>query len=344
MSASTSPKPQPLDTKTPLVLRLRRLTGSQAVLTAGTLAVVMVFFSVLFPSKFPTLYNIQTLAVDYSGIVLLGVGLTFIMTSARFDLSVGAVLVFSCVMGVKAMELLGGGAGGWGAVLLGLAACLATGLLSGFINGFLIVKARVPSIIVTLGTLSIVQGAAYVLTSGVDLYGVPKPMLDQIGQGRVLGLPIPVLVALVAVLVGAFVLSQTRFGQYACAIGSNAEAARRAGINIDRVAITLYLISGSGAGLAGFMSLARFGSTTLAAHQGDNLTALLGVVLGGTSLFGGTGTVVGTAVGVFIPGVLSNGLVMMQVLPYWQYIVVGVVLIGVVYIDLVKRRGRTEGG
>ncbi|MGY2897184.1 ABC transporter permease [Deinococcus sp. UYEF24] len=325
-------------------LLLKRLAASQAVLTTGTLLIVMVFFSVLFPGKFPTLYNLQTLVVDYSGIVLLGVGLTFIMTSARFDLSVGAVLVFSCVLGVKAMALVGGSDGGWGAILVGLVACLATGLLAGLINGFLIVKARVPSIIVTLGTLSIAQGAAYVLTGGVDLYAVPKPMLDHIGQGRLLGLPVPVIVAVLAVAAGAFVLSQTRFGQYASAIGSNAEAARRAGINVDRVAMSLYLISGAGAGLAGFMSLARFGSTTLAAHQNDNLTALLGVVLGGTSLFGGTGTVVGTAVGVFIPGVLSNGLVMMQVLPYWQYIIVGVVLIGVVYIDLVKRRGRTEGG
>jgi len=326
------------------MLTLRRLAGSQAMLTTGTLLVVMAIFSVLFPGKFATVYNIQTLVVDYSGIVLLGVGLTFIMTSARFDLSVGAVLVLSCVLGAKAMGVVGGSDGGWGAVLVGLVACLATGLLAGLVNGYLIVKARVPSIIVTLGTLSVAQGAAYVVTGGVDLYGVPKPMLDAIGQGRLLGLPVPVIVAALAVLIGAFVLSQTRFGQYASAIGSNAEAARRAGINVDRVAIMLYLISGVGAGLAGFMSLARFGSTTLAAHQGDNLTALLGVVLGGTSLFGGTGTVIGTAVGVFIPGVLSNGLVMMQVLPYWQYIIVGIVLIGVVYIDLVKRRGRTEGG
>ncbi|GHF43983.1 ribose transport system permease protein [Deinococcus metalli] len=328
----------------PAAVTARRLLSSQAMLTAGTLLAVMAIFTVLFPGKFATPYNLQTLLVDYSGIVLLGVGLTFIMTSARFDLSVGAVLVVSCVLGTKAMGLLGGTTGGWLAVAGGLIVCLGTGLLAGLINGLLIVKARVPSIIVTLGTLSVAQGAAYVITGGVDLYSVPQVMLDTLGQGRVLGLPVPILVAVAAVLVGAFVLSQTRFGQYTSAIGSNAEAARRAGINVDRVAITLYLISGAGAGLAGFMSLARFGSTTLAAHQNDNLTALLGVVLGGTSLFGGTGTVVGTAIGVFIPGVLSNGLVMMHVVPYWQYIIVGVVLIGVVYIDLVKRRGRTEGG
>lgn len=337
-------RPSGAEPASPLKLAARRLLGSQATLTAGTLLVVMAIFAALFPGKFATLYNLQTLLVDYSGIVLLGVGLTFIMTSARFDLSVGAVLVFSCVLGTKAMTLAGGSDGGWGAVLLGLVVCLGTGLLAGLLNGFLIVKARVPSIIVTLGTLSIAQGAAYVITGGVDLYAVPKVMLDTLGQGRILGLPVPILVAAAAVLIGAFVLSQTRFGQYTCAIGSNAEAARRAGINVDRVAISLYLISGAGAGLAGFMSLARYGSTTLAAHQNDNLTALLGVVLGGTSLFGGTGTVIGTAIGVFIPGVLSNGLVMMQVLPYWQYIIVGIVLIAVVYIDLVKRRGRTEGG
>lgn len=319
---------------------LRSLARTQAAMTSITLLAMMLVFTVLFPTKFPTLFNIQHLVIDYSGIVLLGVGLTFIMTSARFDLSIGAVLVFASVLSVKAMVAVGGQ--GWTTVLVGLFAALLAGAGAGLFNGLLVVKARIPSIIVTLGTLNIAQGAAYVLTGGQDMHQVPDLMLNAIGLGSLLGVPVTILVSLLAVAIGAFVLSSTRFGRHTSAIGSNSEAARRAGINVDRLAIQLYLLSGVGAGLAGFMSLARFGTTTLSGHQNDFITALLGVVLGGTSLFGGVGTVVGTAVGVFIPGVLANGLILMDVFPYWQQIIVGLVLCIVVYLDLVKRRARDD--
>jgi ribose transport system permease protein len=320
-------------------LLLKRLWRTQAVMTGTVLLIMMLFFTALFPAQFPTPFNLEHLIIDYSGIAILGVGLTFCMTSAQFDLSVGAVLVLSSVLGVKAMEFVGGG--NWLTILAGFLAAIATGLLAGFFNGWLIVKARVPSIIVTLGSLSVAQGLSYIITGGRDLNTVPELLVNTIGFGRLFGVfPYVVLVALIVVIVGTVTLSMTRFGRYTAAVGSNIEAARRAGINVGWVVIRLYLISGSMAGLAGFMSLARFNATALNGHTQDNLTALLGVVLGGTSLFGGSGTVAGTTIGIFIPAVLSNGLILMNIFPYWQFVVIGLVLISVVYIDLVKRRTR----
>ena len=328
----------PVRTRPSIGSLIRTVLRSQSAMTLATLLVLMTIFGVVFPTKFPTAFNLQNLIIDYSGIVLLGVGLTFVMTSECFDLSIGATLVLASVLAVKVMVWVGGA--GWFTILAGLLTTLLTGVVVGTFNGFLVVRLRIPSIIVTLGSLNIAQGVAYILTGGQDMHEVPELMVDRIGLGRIAGLPVPALVSLVAVVIGAFVLAQTRFGRHTCALGSNKEAARRAGININRLSINIYILSGVCAGLAGFMSLARFGTTTLSGHSTDFITALLGVVLGGTSLFGGVGTVLGTAVGVYIPGVLSNGLILMNVFPYWQLIIVGVVLCAVVYADLVKRRQR----
>ena len=318
---------------------LTRLSRTQSAMTALLLVVLMTFFTGLFPTQFPTQFNLEHLVTDYSGIVILGVGLTFCMTSGQFDLSVGTVLVLASVLGVKAMELVGNN--NWLTIFIGLLTTLITGLVFGFFNGWLIAKAKVPSIIVTLGSLSVAQGLAYVITGGRDLVGVPDLMESTLGFGRLFDvLPYTLIISGVVVIIGAVVLAMTRFGRYTAAVGSNIEAARRAGVNVDWVIIRLYMISGSLAGFAGFMSLARFHATSLSGHGQDNLTALLGVVLGGTSLFGGSGTVIGTTIGVFIPAVLANGLILMNIFPYWQFVAVGLVLIGVVYLDLVKRRSR----
>jgi ribose transport system permease protein len=140
--------------------------------------------------------------------------------------------------------------------------------------------------------------------------------------------------------VGGLVLHFTRFGRHTYVIGSNAEAARRAGIDVDRHLMWLYAISGAAAGLAGMLSLTRFATTTIAGHGTDALQVITAVVLGGTSLFGGVGTVIGTVVGVFIPSVLNNGFVVMNVEPFWQEVAIGFILIAAVYIDQLKRRSR----
>jgi ribose transport system permease protein len=220
---------------------------------------------------------------------------------------------------------------------------LLAGLAWGVVNGVLVTKARVPPLIVTLGTLGMALGSALLITGGIDVRGVPLELTTTIGIGQLWGVPYVVIIAAVVTAIGAVTLAMTRFGRYTYAIGSNAEAARRAGINVDRHLIKVYGLSGLLAGMAGMVWLARFATTTIGGHSTDNLAAIAAVVLGGTSLFGGIGTVLGTVVGVFIPAVLQNGFVILGVQPFWQQVAVGAILIVAVYIDQLKRRAQERG-
>jgi ribose transport system permease protein len=222
---------------------------------------------------------------------------------------------------------------------VGLAVALAAGLGWGTLNGFLIAKARIPPLIVTLGTLGMALGAALLITGGVDERDVPFKLVATIGTGRLADqVPWLVLIAFTVALVFGILLAKTRFGRYTYAVGSNEEAARRAGVAVDRHLIKVYALAGCLSGLAGFMNLARFSTTTLGGHNTDNLQAIAAVVIGGTSLFGGIGTVLGTVFGVFIPAVLQNGFIIVGVQPFWQQVAVGAVLIGAVYLDQLRRR------
>ena len=226
----------------------------------------------------------------------------------------------------------------WGVLLIGLAVALVAGAAWGMLNGFLVTKAKIPSFIVTLGTLGMALGSALLITGGVDERDVPFKLIETIGSGRLFGeLPYLVLIAAVVALIGGVVLAQTRFGRYTYAIGSNQEGARRAGVNVDRHLIKIYALGGTLAGLAGYLSLARFGTTSIGGHSTDNLDAIAAIVIGGTSLFGGVGTMLGTVVGVFIPAVLRNGFVIVGVQPFWQQVAVGAVLIAAVYFDQLRR-------
>jgi ribose transport system permease protein len=237
----------------------------------------------------------------------------------------------------------GVGGNSWGTILVGLVVALGCGLGWGVINGFLISKAKVPPLIVTLGTFGMALGFALLITGGVDERSVPFKLVDTIGTGR-LGNQVPylVIIAFAVALVFAVLLHATRFGRYTYAIGSNEEAARRAGIRVDRHLIKVYALMGTLAGLAGFLSLARFSTTTIGGHSTDNLQAIAAVVIGGTSLFGGIGTLLGTVFGVFIPAVLQNGFVIVGVQPFWQQVAVGAVLIVAVYLDQLRRRSEYQ--
>ena len=269
-------------------------------------------------------------------LLVLAVGLTFIIVTAGIDLSVGAVLVFSGVIAAKFMNELGGES--TGVLLAGLVAALASGCAWGLLNGFLIAKAKIPAFIVTLGTLGMALGSALLITKGVDERNVPFRLIETVGSGRLFDqIPWLVVIAAAVALVFGIVLAQTRFGRYTYAIGSNMEGARRSGVNVDRHLIKVYALGGTLSGLAGYMSLARFGTTSISGHSTDNLNAIAAVVIGGTSLFGGVGTILGTVFGVFIPVVLQNGFVIIGIQPFWQQVAVGAVLIGAVYLDQIRR-------
>jgi ribose transport system permease protein len=327
------------DEATEPTTRWQRVATGSSTWIILILASMIVAFSVLEPDAFATVNNARNLATNAAILMVIAVGMTFVIVTAGIDLSVGSVLVFAGVVSAKAMNGMEGD--GVGVLLVGLVVALGAGLGWGVLNGLLITKARVPPLIVTLGTLGMALGLAQIITNGVDIREVPPRLVTSIGVGRLFEqIPWLVVIAAGVAVVFGVVLATTRFGRHTYAIGSNEEAARRAGINVDRHLIAIYGISGLLAGLAGFMSLARFATTTMGGHATDNLQAIAAVVLGGTSLFGGVGTVLGTVVGVFIPAVLQNGFVITGVEPFWRDVAVGAVLIAAVYLDQLRRRSQ----
>jgi ribose transport system permease protein len=313
----------------------RLITGSSAWIGFILVALIAIF-AILSFEEFFAVSNGRNIATDAAVLLVLAVGLTFVIVTAGIDLSVGSVLVFSGVIAAKFMNELGGES--WGVLIAGCAAALASGCAWGVLNGFLIAKAKIPAFIVTLGTLGMALGSALLITGGVDERDVPFKLITSIGSGRLFDqIPWLVVIAAVVALVFGIVLAQTRFGRYTYAIGSNMEGARRSGVNVDRHLIKVYALAGTLSGLAGYMALARFGTTSISGHSTDNLNAIAAVVIGGTSLFGGIGTILGTVFGVFIPVVLQNGFVIVGIQPFWQQVAVGAVLIGAVYLDQLRR-------
>jgi ribose transport system permease protein len=297
---------------------------------------LIVVFSLINPTDFFAGANARNIATDAAVLLILSTGMTYVIITSGIDLSVGSVLVFSGVIAAKLMNAIGGES--TGVILVGLVISLIAGGAWGFANGFLVAKAKIPPFIVTLGTFGMALGVALLITGGVDERQVPIRLITGIGTGRLFG-QIPWLVVFAAVVCVIFgvILGQTRFGRYTYAIGSNEEGTRRAGVNVDAHLIKVYMLMGTLAGLAGFLSLARFGTTTISGHTTDNLNVIAAVVIGGTSLFGGIGTILGSVFGVFIPAVLQNGFVIVGVQPFWQQVAVGAVLIGAVYLDQVRR-------
>jgi ribose transport system permease protein len=321
----------------PVQRAISRGLNSSPTYMFGVLAVLFIVFTIMSPSTFATEGNVRNLIVDTSIFLVMATGMTYVMVAAGFDLSIGSVLVFAGICAVKAMDWVGGQ--GYWTALVGLIAALIGGVAWGLFNGFCVTVLRVPALITTLGSLGAALGIANLMTNGNDI-AVGQKSLVSIQIDYVFGLPWIVWIALVVVVIGGAVLRYTRFGRHTYVIGSNDEAARRAGISVNSHLVKLYAISGFLAGLAGMMSLVRFSTTTIGGHSQDALTVITGVILGGTSLYGGYGTVLGTVIGIFIPTVLQSGLVVENVQPFWQNVAIGFILIAAVYLDQLKRRAR----
>ncbi|MFB2556943.1 ABC transporter permease [Herbiconiux liangxiaofengii] len=319
-----------------------RLIKAQAFQILIVLIVIIAIFSALAPESFAQLSNLRLVVQNASILAVLGVGMTFIIITSGIDLSIGSVLVFSGVVSAIVMRAIGGD--DWGTATVGIIVAILSGLVWGTFNGILISKAKVPPLIVTLGSLGMALGLAQIITGGVDIRQVPSVLTTTIGYGNVLGgIPVLSVIALVVIIFGAIVLHKTKFGLYTYAVGSSEEAARRVGVKVDRHLIKVYALSGSLAGLAGILSLSQFSTTAIAGQSQTNLNVIAAVVIGGTSLFGGYGTIFGTVVGLFIPAVLQNGFVITGVQPFWQQVAVGAVLITAVYVDQVRRASAARG-
>jgi ribose transport system permease protein len=314
---------------------LKRALGLQAVWILGVLVVICLFFTVIAGDRFLSAGNFSLISQNVAVWAVLGVGMTFVIITSGIDLSVGSVLVFSSVVAAKAMAAMGGS--GLGVAAVGLVAAVISGMAWGTFNGFLVARAKVPALIVTLGTLSIALGLAQVVTGGIDIRSVPAELTDFSAYTKILGIPGLPFVALIVLIIGGILLHKTKFGLYTYAIGSNEEAARRTGIKVTRHLVFVYALAGTLAGVGALLSLAQYGTTTIAGQSLTNLNVIAAVVIGGTSIFGGYGTIFGTVVGLFIPAVLQSGFVIIGVQPFWQGVAVGSVLIAAVYVDQTRR-------
>lgn len=320
---------------------LKRLFSLQSVWILGVLVVIIAFFSIAAGGKFLSTSNFSLISQNVAVWAVLGVGMTFVIITSGIDLSVGSVLVFSSVIAAKVMDGMSGS--GAGVALAGVVVAIVSGLAWGLLNGWMIAHARVPALIVTLGSLSVALGLAQVITGGIDIRSVPESLTDFSAYTKVLGIPGLPFLALIVVVLGGILLHKTRFGRYTYAVGSNEEAARRNGVKVSRHLIAIYGFTGALAGVGALLSLAQYGTTTIAGQSLTNLNVIAAVVIGGTSIFGGEGTIFGTVVGIFIPAVLQSGFVIIGVQPFWQGVAVGAVLVAAVYVDQSRRAAALRG-
>jgi ribose transport system permease protein len=319
---------------------LRRTLAAGETWVFAALIIMMAVFTIKEPGKFLTLNNLSLNAQTAAPFLLMSIGETFVILTAGIDLSVGFVLVLSGVVAGDFYLSHGGANASVGTIWVGAILGIASGAGFGALQGVAVAKLKIPPLIATLMGLGVAEGLSYLITGGSDLRAVPNTLVSSIGTGYFAGVQWVIIISFLAALVFGLILAYTRFGRYTYAIGSNPEAALRAGVNVDWHLIKVYALSGLMAGLAGIVNLAYYGTTTISAHPLDNLTVITAVVIGGASLFGGRGSMLGTFIGVFIPALLLSGLNIWPANQFLQYIITGLVLGAAVYLDQIRRRLR----
>ena len=301
----------------------------ESLIVLAGLVVLMSLLSPVFLS-FSNFFNIM-LATTTVGI--LAIGATFVISAAGIDLSLGSILGLASVVGAALVLYVGLP---WPFLILG---CLGAGMLAGAANGLTVAVARVPAFIVTLGMMGIARGLALIISSGQGIYGLPPEILF-LGQARPFGIPTPVYILVITAAVSHFILAHTRFGHHTLALGDNEHAARATGINVRRLRIKLYTLSGFMAGLAGLIFTARVNTGDPTAGLNYELAAITAAIIGGTNLFGGRGSILGTMIGALVMGILQNGLTLMNMQSYYQQMAIGTVLVAAVWLDQIRSRGR----
>lgn len=306
----------------------------QQLLAFGGLILIFVFFSLASP-HFLTVTNVMSILLAAVVIGTLAIGTTFVIIAAGIDLSLGTGMSLCAVMSGVFITY-------WGIpVFIGVLLTIAFGGLMGFVNGLNTTLLKIPSFIATLAMMLIAEGLALVISGSTPIYFGGTPSYYMISNGTLIpGLPIPnaVLIWLAVAIVAGIVLKKSIFGRYVYAIGSNEEATALSGINTERWRLAIFTVGGAFTGLAGVLISARLNSAQPALGMGYELQAIAAVVIGGTSLFGGVGSIVGTVIGVLIMTVLTNGLQIMSVPQEWQTVILGAVIIAAVYFDNLRRR------
>ncbi len=298
------------------------------------LLVLMLFLSIATDTFF-TAGNIFDVLLNSSFIAVMACGMTMVIITTGIDLSVGSVMgfvgMFMAIMMVdfSLPPIL--------AIILGL----AVGTLFGFINGLLVTKVKLPPFITTLGMMSVGRGLAYVLSGGWPVSGFPDSFMIS-GQGHFLGIPLPVIYLLVIAVVSHVFLKYTVLGKHIFAVGGNEKAAKLVGVKAEKVILTTYVINGFLAAMSGFLMTSWLGMAQPNAGQGYELDVIAATVIGGTSLSGGEGSILGAILGAWIMATLRNGMILLRVSSFWQEIVIGVVIIAAVALDRMRSRGEEE--
>lgn len=308
----------------------------QQSLAFGTLVVLLIFFSIASPNFF-TFSNIATVLLSTAVIGILALGTTFVIITGGIDLSLGTGMALCAVMtGVFITNM---GLPVWVGILGGI----GTGVLMGFINGFNVTFLRLPPFIATLAMMMIAGGLALVISGVAPIYfSTSAPDFKKIALGTLIpGIPNAVLITAALAIIAFIVLSKTLLGRYTFAIGSNEEATRLSGVNTRRWTIFIYMFAGAFTGIAGIVIASRLDSAQPQIGMGYELQAIAAVIIGGTSLLGGRGSILGTVIGALIMSVLVNGLRILSIQTEWQNVVVGVVVLLAVFLDSLRNRQRT---
>ena len=315
----------------------RRITIGSIWATFGPLLSLIILSLIIYSqeSVFMTSGNWTNIARQASLMAILGVGMTFVILTGGIDLSVGSIVALSAVSGALLIDRHG-----WG--MESVLVMLAVGALCGLINGLIITIGRIPPFIVTLGTMQIFRGVASEITAGEPISRLQDSVsnFDIFGTREFGPFPAPVIIAFSTFLVGFLILRYTRLGLYVFAIGGNEQATRFSGVQINRYKLAVYTFMGLCAGIAAVMLSSRLDTAKADFATGEELNAIAAVVIGGTSLFGGEGTLVGTMIGALLMAVIRNGLTLMHISAFYQQIVIGAVIILAVLIDQLRRRGQ----
>lgn len=293
------------------------------------LVLLCIVITIVTPN-FLSVSNITNVFTQVSVNAIIAIGMTFVILTGGIDLSVGSTLAISGAVGASIVKSTGN-------VFLAIIVAAVIGIAVGLINGLLVSKGKLQAFIVTLATMTIFRGATLVFTDGTPISKLPEAFV-KIGNGKLGFMPIPVIITIIIAIIAVYALSQTRFGRYLYALGGNEDASRLSGINTDKIKTLVYVVSGFASAIAGVIITSRIGSASPNAGTGFELDAIAAVVIGGTSLAGGEGTITGALIGALIIGVLNNGLNLMNVSPFYQSIVKGLVILIAVLLDKKSRK------
>lgn len=293
------------------------------------LIILCIVITVISPA-FMTLSNITNIFTQVSTNAIIAIGMTFVILTGGIDLSVGSTVAISGALAASILKSTNN-------IPLAILVASITGIVIGLINGILISKGKLQAFIVTLATMTIFRGATLVFTNGTPISKLSEIFVN-IGNGKIWFIPIPVIITIIIFIISIYLLNQTRFGRYLYALGGNEESAKLSGINTNKIKTLVYVISGFASSIAGIIITSRIGSASPNAGTSFELDAIAAVVIGGTSLSGGEGRITGTIIGALIIGVLNNGLNLMNVSPFYQSIVKGLVILIAVLLDKKSRK------